>query len=68
MLQSPRSRERESDEGIWVVMMQLLKPDSKGKWVEKHLGPQLAARSGPAGLRNLGATCYVSFLRAPFLS
>lgn len=39
---------------------QLVDPEAKAAFVEETLGPEPEVRSGPAGLRNLGATCYVS--------
>lgn len=40
--------------------MQLLEPDAKAEFVISNLGDVPQERNGPAGLRNLGATCYVN--------
>jgi ubiquitin carboxyl-terminal hydrolase 48 len=34
--------------------------EGKKRYIEEALGPDVGVREGPAGLRNLGATCYVS--------
>jgi ubiquitin carboxyl-terminal hydrolase 48 len=41
-----------------ISLIQLVGPGAKAAYLEK-LGPEPRKRAGPAGLRNLGATCYV---------
>jgi hypothetical protein len=46
----------------YVGVKELLDPGGKGKYVEHKLHNRITSRKEgiPAGLRNLGATCYVS--------
>lgn len=60
VLQQPRNGKgklRATDRQELTV--QLLEPDAKAEFVISNLGDVPEERNGPAGLRNLGATCYV---------
>lgn len=50
--------------GAHAHVLQLVRPEAKEAYVEQRLGPAPEIRDGPAGLRNLGATCYVSLRHA----
>lgn len=64
VLEPPRRKGGESGEGGLIgLTIQWASDDTRQEYIDDKLGPEIIVRDGPAGLKNYGATCYVSCVR-----